>query len=207
MQVKCLMAIAPQINPQEIYEHSNTEYNEKESEEVDQQHSSSHRDSPELCNSPPISASRSTSWRSNLFPLLERSLEMRQELKKLTAMQTELRSIELFENEWENIEEILNFLRPFTVIMRHVEGLQYPTLNCTLPLYNSLLHMIDDLLLDPNKSERIKQAANRAKETISIYYNRTNPLYLIAIIMDPRLKLNYFTSHGWNNSLEGVKTM
>lgn len=194
------MAVAPQINPQEIYEHSNAEYNEKGSEEVDQQYSSSYRDSP------PITTC-STSWRSNLFPLLERSLEMRQELKKLMAMQQELRSIELFENEWENIEEILNFLRPFIVVMRHVEGLQYPTLNCTLPLYNSLLNMIDDLLLDPNKSELIKHVANIAKETISSYYNRTTPIHLIAIIMDPRLKLNYFTSHGWNNSLEGVKTM
>jgi len=138
-----------------------------------------------------------TRW-SSTFYLLERALKIRAGLDQMTALHRDFRTFELSDQDWKEVKEILEYLRPFAVVTRHVEGFKYPTLSCTIPLYNSLLDLIDDLLENPNTSELIKTGALKSKMKIEKYYEKTSPAHLVSAIMDPRFKLHYFVTHGWD---------
>lgn len=101
----------------------------------------------------------------------------------------------------------------------------YPTLTITVPLYNLLIDHIEDHIgsetsdkeLDnddiseeesqENDNERdeweklIKEASIKCRTKLLQYYNKTNDSYLIAIILDPRLKIQYFEDHKWEQEL------
>ena len=103
----------------------------------------------------------------------------------------------------------------------------YPTLTVTIPLYNLLIDHIEDHIdsetsdkeLDDDISEEesqetdnereqineweklIKEASNKCRTKLLQYYNKTNDSYLIAIILDPRLKIQYFEDHKWEQAL------
>lgn len=106
----------------------------------------------------------------------------------------------------------------------------YPTLTVTVPLYNLLIDHIEDHIgpetsadkeldhLDDNdineeesqETEKeqideweklIKEASIKCRTKLLQYYNKTNDSYLIAIILDPRLKVQYFEDHKWEQEL------
>ena len=51
---------------------------------------------------------------------------------------------------------------------------------------------------DKKWSQLIKDASKKCKEKLIKYYNKTNNSYLISIILDPRLKLQYYKDHAWD---------
>jgi hypothetical protein len=105
----------------------------------------------------------------------------------------------------------------------------YPTLSITIPLYNILIDHVEDTLKklddenekDDNNEEAeetesdvytetekdeewnqlIKDASNKCRTKLLEYYNKTGDSYLISIILDPRLKLQYFQDHEWDETL------
>lgn len=101
----------------------------------------------------------------------------------------------------------------------------YPTLSTTIPLYNILIDHVEDIIgndeieneesaitdeiestseneKDDDKwSQVIINASKKCKEKLVEYYNKTNDSYLISIILDPRLKLQYFKDHEWGDQL------
>ncbi len=100
-----------------------------------------------------------------------------------------------------------------------MSGFTYFTLFITIPYYNFLIDHIEDIIDnkkknnennesdDNNKNENnnenneLKQAAKVCKNKLLKYYNKTNNTYLIAIILDPRLKLKYYQNNNWENKL------
>jgi hypothetical protein len=103
----------------------------------------------------------------------------------------------------------------------------YPTLSITIPLYNILIDHVEDILKESNDendennkineeaeetesdthekdeewNQLIKDASNKCRRKLLEYYNKTNDSYLISIILDPRLKLQYFQDHEWGETL------
>jgi len=105
----------------------------------------------------------------------------------------------------------------------------YPTLTVTIPLYNLLIdhiedhigsetsdeeldHLNDDDINEEESQETekeqidewkklIKEASIKCHKKLLQYYNKTNDSYLIAIILDPRLKVQYFEDHKWEQAL------
>ena len=47
----------------------------------------------------------------------------------------------------------------------------------------------------------MKEAANKCKNKLLEYYNKTNDTYLIVTILDPRLKMEYFIDNDWDSEL------
>jgi hypothetical protein len=106
-----------------------------------------------------------------------------------------------------------------------MSGSMYPTLSITIPLYNILIDHIEDIIDNNNEivddeffenesniedeekekkeiwSLSIKEAAKMCKIKLLKYYNKTNDSYLISIILDPRLKLEYFQINKWGKEL------
>jgi predicted nucleic acid-binding protein len=93
------------------------------------------------------------------------------------------------EDEWENLESIQKFLKPFKEITTLMSSSTYPTLSITVPLYNSLLDHIEDTESAIEIEQTIREAAKKSKKKLLEYYNKTNDAYLIATILDPRLKM------------------
>ncbi len=101
----------------------------------------------------------------------------------------------------------------------------YPTLSTTIPLYNILIDHVEDVIeneeiesedeiesttssTSENETEQdkiwrklIKDASTKCKEKLLEYYNKTNDSYLISIILDPRLKMQYYKDQEWGEQL------
>jgi len=86
-----------------------------------------------------------------------------------------------------------------------MSGFTYPTISTVIPLYNLLIDHIEDTIDNINTLPSIKLAAEKCKEKILEYYNKTNNIYLFATILDSRLKLQYFKGKEWGDEL--IKTI
>ena len=103
-----------------------------------------------------------------------------------------------------------------------MSGCSYPTLSMTVPLYNILIDHVEDVIGVENEEDQIddennskeeeeeeeekwsqviKNAAKKSKVKLLEYYNKTGDIYLIATILDPRLKLQYYKDQKWDNEL------
>ncbi len=100
-----------------------------------------------------------------------------------------------------------------------MSGFTYSTLSITIPYYNFLIDHIEDIIDNKkknnennesddnnenennNENNELKQAAKVCKNKLLEYYNKTNNTYLIATILDPRLKLEYYQNNNWRNEL------
>ena len=77
----------------------------------------------------------------------------------------------------------------------------YPTFAVTIPLYNTLVNHIEDTISSYKIDLIIVATAEAYKEKLLEYYNRTNESYLIATILDPRLKIQYYKNNNWGDEL------
>lgn len=93
----------------------------------------------------------------------------------------------------------MNFLQPFKEITTIMSSSTYPTLSTTIPLYNSLMDHTEDIINSENIIS-IKEAAEKCKEKLLEYYNKTNETYLIATVLDPRFKMLYYEENGWSQN-------
>jgi len=100
-----------------------------------------------------------------------------------------------------------------------MSGSTYSTLSLTIPLFNILVDHVEDTIssieesdenqshednifvLDSESKNMIKEAAKACKEKLLKYYNKTNTTYLISTILDPRLKLDYYKEHDWDEDM------
>lgn len=112
-----------------------------------------------------------------------------------------------------------------------MSGSTYSTLSMTIPLFNFLIDHVEDIIGDENEEvneesndnenddendvendvenddeniridKSIKNAAKYCKDKLLKYYNKTNNAYLIAVILDPRLKMQYFKDEEWGDNL------
>ena len=67
----------------------------------------------------------------------------------------------------------------------------YPTLSMVIPLYNALIDHIEDYA-DKDEDSFIKTVAIKSQAKLLEYYNKTNDACIIVIILDSRLKMNYY---------------
>ena len=105
------------------------------------------------------------------------------------------------EDDWINFKQIYNFLRPFKEVTDIMSSSTYPTLSTVVPLYNTLIDHIEDTANMKDTELVIMKAANSYKDKLTEYYNKTNETYLIATILDSRLKLEYYKDNNWEDKM------
>ncbi|RIA85622.1 hypothetical protein C1645_830518 [Glomus cerebriforme] len=92
-----------------------------------------------------------------------------------------------------------------------ISGSFYLTLLMIVPLYNILIDHVKDVINEDNNTDEeddennsnekenwyqtIKETAKKCKVKLLEYYNKTNDIFLISTILDPRLKLKYYKDH------------
>ena len=67
-------------------------------------------------------------------------------------------------------------------------------------MYNKLLNLLEDVTRDQSKHKLIRKGAAAGLEKLSNYYDKATPIVMVATLMDPRCKLEYFETHGWSHS-------
>lgn len=86
-----------------------------------------------------------------------------------------------------------------------VSASTYPTLSITVPLYNILIDHLEDTVDNNNINSNIQEAAKICRDKILEYYNKTNKIYILAVVLDPRFKIKYFVENNWENLIEEIK--
>ncbi|CAG8570615.1 12995_t:CDS:2 [Ambispora leptoticha] len=74
----------------------------------------------------------------------------------------------------------------------------YPTLSISVPLYHMLLKMLKETQQMNNIPQCLMQGCEAATSKLLNYCHKTNIFHLAAIVLDPRLKFNYFEELGWS---------
>ncbi len=96
------------------------------------------------------------------------------------------------------MDEFSRFLKEFYTVTTFIEGSKYPTLSSVVPLYNSLLVFLENWAANEKNSAETRAGASAAIDKLSEYYNKLSPTYLVASVLDPRIKLHYFKKNGWD---------
>ncbi|CAB4385608.1 unnamed protein product [Rhizophagus irregularis] len=127
-------------------------------------------------------------------------------------------SYTLTEEQWNGLRKIVDFLELFKEVTAVISGSTYSTLFMIILLFNFLINHVEDIIGDENEEvndenddenddenirieKSIKKAAKYCKDKLLKYYVKTNNAYSIAVILDPRLKIQYFKDEEWGDDL------
>ena len=116
----------------------------------------------------------------------------------------ELKNYIFTDDNWAIFEQTKNFLELFQETTTMVSALTYPTLSITVSLYNVLIDHLEDINNRNDIDLNIQEAAKICWEKIE-YYNKTNKTYMLAVILDPRFKMQYYEDNGWEDLIKEIK--
>ena len=111
------------------------------------------------------------------------------------------------ENDWDIFMQIQKFLQPFKEATIIMSSSIYPTLSITIPLYNTLIDHAEDTVDSVNIDPKIKEAAKKCREKLIEYYKRTDKTYLVATVLDPRFKMQYYVDNKWEEITDEIYVM
>lgn len=141
-----------------------------------------------------------TRWNST-FEMLVWSLSVKEALNILCDNISNLKDLKITEKEWILISNICQYLRSFKTLSSVFEGEKY----CTLPMVvigvNMLLdklelwaHELDHKIERTTTDEQMLYCIQAARDKIVKHYNKTNWIYCVVLILDPRHKVDTFSS-------------
>lgn len=154
-----------------------------------------------------------TRWNST-FDMLRWSLNMKKALNILCDNVENLNNLKPTDTEWSLIERICQYLTVFKSISTVLEGESYATLPMVIIGINMLLDRLESWAMElDNKPDRceidvkIINSIQAARDKIIKHYDRSNWMYCVVLILDPRHKVETFSHTSWGKELqiEGVK--
>ena len=112
--------------------------------------------------------------------------------------------------EWNEIEHLIAFFKPFAEVTTFMTGQNYPTISGVILLFNSIMDHLDkyrlvqkNLKVVIHLPEKIKEAAEASYQKMLKYYNRTNEIHCVVALLDPRLNKGYFQNSGFTSQMIG----
>jgi hypothetical protein len=141
-----------------------------------------------------------TRWNST-HAMIERALKLREPLDAVIKAYPDLTNYRLTDREWQLLERVLPLLAAFETATDYLCTDAHPTLNTAVLAYDFLLKELDDYCNSCEGGEApgtIKAATKAAIKKLKRYYTMTGAeVYAVATVLDPRLKLQYYRNHGW----------
>lgn len=137
--------------------------------------------------------------------MLERMIYLRPALERLIRLEYKLgpSGFVLSSTDWDLLDRLKEVLSIFVVATTHISATQYPTRQFQLPYYTILLR---DLYIfkDEEKEYGILALAKACEDSYNLlnrYWkkNDEHSSQVIAMILDPRIKLATFTHIGWED--------
>ncbi|XP_072375514.1 uncharacterized protein [Diabrotica undecimpunctata] len=149
-----------------------------------------------------------TRWNST-FDMLKWSLNMRQALNILCDNVENLKTLKPTDTEWSLIDRICQYLNVFKSISLILEGESYVTLPMVIIGINMMLDRLESWAMElDNKPDRDKtdekiiNSIQAARDKIIKHYKRTNWMYCVVLILDPRHKVETFSKTNWGKELQ-----
>lgn len=149
-----------------------------------------------------------TRWNST-YEMLQWSLKTKGALNILCDNTEYMKTLKPTDTEWSIIERVCKYLKSFKTISTTLEGEAY----CTLPMVIIGINMLLDKLekwakeLDniPSRDEtdeKLIHSIQAARDKILKHYTRTNWMYCVVLILDPRHKAETFSNTSWGKELQ-----
>lgn len=141
--------------------------------------------------------------------MLERMLYLRPALDRLISFQYRLgpADFKLSEGDWEITERLTKVLEVFAKVTAKVSAVRYPTLYFQLPFFTYLLRELTKFIDASEEGEveahfTIHEACKEGWEILNSYWQKVDnhSSQAIALILDPRCKLETFVHLAWNNT-------
>jgi|SRR6185437_14970085 len=89
----------------------------------------------------------------------------------------------------------------FSLATTIMSSSEYPTLSMVVPLYHTLFEILDETQKRDNTPQWLVKGCQAAITKLLGYCQKTNVWHISAIVLDPRLKFQYFEELGWSPQL------
>ena len=97
--------------------------------------------------------------------------------------------------------QIHEFLQSFKKTIVIISSSIYLILSTTISLYNTLINYTENTIDSMDIDPIIKEAAKKCWEKLTEYYNKISKTYLVATILDPRFKMQYYENNKWEDMI------
>jgi hypothetical protein len=149
-----------------------------------------------------------TRWNST-HALICRALELKPALKQLCSSDKRLRPFRLLGEEWLLLEDLRDLLKSFVTATEALSGGLYPTISFQLPYFAVLMQNLEtfhDNHARQSPNSPLLAAASAGLAHLKKYMQDTDNFTTqkLAIILDPRFKIQGFTKMGWSPAAVGV---
>ena len=132
-----------------------------------------------------------TRWNS-MYLMIHRCLKLKSAIKSLLIDDDDFSDISISQNDWLKFSEMVNFLKKLYQVTNELSADTTVSISKMIPLMNYLFCHFKE------KSDSvfsfIQKGCSNALIKLSQYYEKTQDFYFVAIILDPRLNLDYFLS-------------
>jgi len=142
--------------------------------------------------------------------MIECGLSLRLALNALcsTSDILNIRRFLLTNDEWYLLTQIHLFLKNFKLVSTLLGGDKYATLPLVIVAFNMLLDKIENTIKSLNDKkgrcqtdENLFWAFQAARDKLIKYYDKTNWIYCVVLLLDPRHKLETFNLTNWGKEL------
>src|SRR5436305_9128747 len=143
-----------------------------------------------------LRADNDTRWNST-WNMIDSALKQRSRVKAFCMAETGLAKDRLADTDWSDLEEIMELLKPFKYLtmVRQEKGTDLGSIGTVLPGMDILLEILEKARgVTRSKDSPFQQAVDAAWRLLTKYYKLIDqsPAYIAFIVLDPRLKFDYF---------------
>lgn len=149
-----------------------------------------------------------TRWNST-YGMLQSALHLKTALNALLHSFKELRCLQISPSEWEVVETVVTYLKPFDSLSTVLGDQTYVTLPLVIIGFNMLIDRIEDIVkkIDqkPDRNgtdEKLLVAFQNGRDKMLRHYKKTNWIYGISLILDPRHRVETFSLSSWGQELK-----
>jgi hypothetical protein len=143
-----------------------------------------------------------TRWNST-YDMLERALKLKSVFKALFDQNIDFNDFRISEKDWDLFQKLNNFLKIFYEATNILSGSLYSTICVNIPIYEMIIKHLENNEID--KSTIISERANKMLLKFKKNENEiNNDLSKTCLLLDPRLKLDYFENENIKNTINNV---
>ncbi|CAG7692586.1 unnamed protein product [Allacma fusca] len=128
--------------------------------------------------------------------MLERLSELRKPFELLRRNEPAMAKFSVSDAEWEFIDEMIKFLKPFEHVTLLLSKSTGPTMSLSAAVYIELFNHLESFTPQKHCSGIVK-AATSACSKLNKYYPQTDsPVYVIGLVLDRRCKFYWYRTVG-----------
>ena len=150
-----------------------------------------------------VRADNDTRWNST-WNMIESVLAQRQRIDGYCNLEPELAKDRLTARDWKDLEEIMELLEPFKYLtmLGQEKGSDLGAIGTVLPGMDMLLEILEKARGKPRpKDSAFQEAIDASWALLTKYYKLTDksPVHVASVVLDPRMKYDYF-ERAWDKN-------